>query len=48
MIYTSDHGDALGKRGLWGKSTLYEETVGVPLIVAGEALPSPALSTMNG
>jgi choline-sulfatase len=36
IIYTSDHGDAVGKRGLWGKSTLYEETAGVPLIVAGD------------
>jgi choline-sulfatase len=39
IIYTSDHGDAVGKRGLWGKSTLYEETAGVPLIVAGESIP---------
>ena len=39
VIYTSDHGDAVGKRGLWGKSTLYEETCGVPLIVAGDGLP---------
>lgn len=39
VVYTSDHGDALGKRGLWGKSTLYEETCGVPLIVAGEGIP---------
>ena len=39
VIYTSDHGDAVGKRGLWGKSTLYEETVGVPLIVTGESIP---------
>jgi len=39
VIYTSDHGDALGKRGLWGKSTLYEETCGVPLIVAGDGIP---------
>ena len=36
IVYTSDHGDAVGQRGLWGKSTLYEETVGVPLIIAGE------------
>ena len=35
VIYTSDHGDNLGARGLWGKSTLYEESVGVPLILAG-------------
>lgn len=39
VVYTSDHGDALGKRGLWGKSTLYEETCGVPLLVAGEGIP---------
>ena len=39
VIYTSDHGDAVGMRGLWGKSTLYEETVGVPLIVVGEGIP---------
>ena len=35
VIYTSDHGDNLGARGLWGKSTMYEESVGVPLIAAG-------------
>jgi choline-sulfatase len=39
VIYTSDHGDAVGKRGLWGKSTLYEETAGVPLIAAGDGFP---------
>lgn len=40
VVYTSDHGDALGKRGLWGKSTLYEETAGIPLIVAGDGIPA--------
>ncbi|NYT36485.1 sulfatase [Allopusillimonas soli] len=35
VIYTSDHGDNVGARGLWGKSTLYQESVGIPLIVAG-------------
>jgi choline-sulfatase len=43
IVYTSDHGDAVGKRGLWGKSTLYEETCGVPLIVAGEGIPENAV-----
>jgi choline-sulfatase len=42
VLYTSDHGDNLGARGLWGKSTLYEESAGVPLIVAGEGLPAGA------
>jgi choline-sulfatase len=39
VIYTSDHGDAVGRRGLWGKSTMYEEVLGVPMIVAGEGIP---------
>ena len=39
VIYTSDHGDNLGTRGLWGKSTMYEESAGVPLIVAGPDIP---------
>ncbi|MCP5368850.1 MAG: sulfatase-like hydrolase/transferase [Hyphomicrobiales bacterium] len=35
ILYTSDHGDNLGARGLWGKSTMYEEVAAVPLILAG-------------
>ena len=35
VIYASDHGECLGNRGLWGKSVMYEEAVGVPLIMAG-------------
>lgn len=35
LIYTSDHGDNLGARGVWGKSTLYEESVKVPMLLAG-------------
>ena len=40
IVYTSDHGDNLGARGLWGKSTMYEESVAVPLIVAGPGIPA--------
>ena len=40
VIYTSDHGDNLGTRGLWGKSTMYEESAGVPLIMAGPEVPA--------
>jgi len=39
VIYTSDHGDNTGARGLWGKSTFYEESAGVPMIVAGPGIP---------
>ncbi len=40
VLYTSDHGDNLGARGLWGKSTMYEEVAGVPLIIAGPDIPA--------
>ena len=39
VIYTSDHGDMLGSRGQWGKSLHYEDSVGVPFIVAGPDIP---------
>ena len=40
VIYTSDHGDNLGARGLWGKSNLYEESAGVPTVMAGPDIPA--------
>ncbi len=40
VIYTSDHGDNVGARGLWGKSNMYEEVAGVPLIMAGAGVPA--------
>ena len=43
VLYTSDHGDNLGARGCWGKSTLYEESAGVPLILAGPDIPRGAV-----
>ncbi|SIT35300.1 conserved hypothetical protein [Paraburkholderia piptadeniae] len=39
IIYTSDHGESAGARGLWGKSNHYEEAVAIPLIVAGPDVP---------
>lgn len=38
VIYTSDHGDNLGTRDLWGKSTMYYESAGVPMIMAGPGI----------
>ena len=35
VAYTSDHGDMLGKFGMWWKCSLLEDAVRVPLIVAG-------------
>jgi choline-sulfatase len=39
VLYSSDHGDNLGTRGMWGKSTMYEESAGIPLIMAGPDVP---------
>jgi choline-sulfatase len=33
VIYTSDHGEMLGRQGLWFKGCLYEGAVCVPLII---------------
>jgi choline-sulfatase len=35
FVYTSDHGEMLGKFGMWWKCSLYEDSVRAPLIVAG-------------
>jgi choline-sulfatase len=34
VVYTSDHGDQLGERGLWWKQTFYDESAKVPLVLA--------------
>jgi len=39
VIYTSDHGLALGSHGLMGKQNMYEHTIRVPLVIAGPGLP---------
>ncbi len=44
VVYSSDHGDNIGHRGLWGKSVMYEDSVAVPLIVAGPDVPAGTVS----
>lgn len=39
VVFLSDHGESLGARRLWGKSTMYNESVRVPLIMAGPDIP---------
>ena len=38
VIYSSDHGLAIGSHGLRGKQNMYEHSVGVPLIVRGPGI----------
>jgi len=40
IIYTSDHGENLATRRLWGKSNMYEEAVAIPLILSGPGVPA--------
>jgi len=40
VAYTSDHGDMLGKFGMWWKCSLYEDAVRVPMIVRGPDFPT--------
>ena len=39
IIYTTDHGDNIGHRGLWGKSNMYEESAAIPMILSGADIP---------
>ena len=45
VVYTSDHGDNVGARGLWGKSNLYQESTAVPLIISGPDVPNGVCET---
>ncbi len=38
VVYTSDHGMAIGRHGLQGKQNLYEHTWRVPLVVKGPGI----------
>lgn len=39
ILYLSDHGENLGTRRLWGKSTLYQESAAIPMILCGPDVP---------
>ena len=47
IVYTSDHGEMLGEHGLWWKSSMYEASVGVPLILSGPDVPRDHVVTTN-
>ncbi|MCA9060660.1 MAG: sulfatase-like hydrolase/transferase, partial [Planctomycetaceae bacterium] len=39
VVFTSDHGLAIGSHGLRGKQNMYEHTIGVPMILSGPGIP---------
>ncbi|WP_236795233.1 sulfatase-like hydrolase/transferase [Amycolatopsis sp. GM8] len=45
VIYTADHGDLLGAHGLWTKMAMYEDSVRVPLIIAGRGVDAGVVDT---
>lgn len=45
VVYTSDHGENLGARGLWGKCNFYQESVGVPMVLRGPGVTTGTKST---
>ena len=34
IVFTADHGDMVGERGMWFKKTLYEPAIRIPLMIA--------------
>lgn len=40
IIFTADHGLAMGRHGLIGKQSLYDHSVRVPLVITGPGIPT--------
>lgn len=38
VLYISDHGEMLGNHGFWTKSVMFEDSVAVPMIIAGPGI----------
>jgi len=47
IVYTADHGLALGNHGLMGKQNLYQHSVRVPLVFSGPNIPSAQRIGLN-
>ncbi len=45
IIFAGDNGLALGQHGLMGKQSVYEHSIGVPLVLAGPGIPAGGRSS---
>jgi choline-sulfatase len=39
VVYTTDHGESMGARGIVGKFTMYDESAAIPMLLAGPDVP---------
>jgi len=46
VVFTSDHGEMLGERGIWFKKHFYEDSLKIPLIINAPWLPKTRVSEL--
>lgn len=47
IVFTADHGLAVGSHGLLGKQSVYEHAMGCPLVIAGPGVPHGKSSALT-
>lgn len=45
IVFTSDHGEMLGERGIWFKKHFFENSIAVPLFIAGPGIAPGRVAT---
>lgn len=45
--YTSDHGDMVGARRMYGKQTFFEDSARIPFLLAGDGIPAGQTVSVN-